>query len=436
MRYQTLTVSSILACLLGMAACAPSGVNQTGSSPSPSSRPSASTNPSPSGTPTPRATPVPSLSEGNLIGNPGAEIAQGSRPAGWTSDSYGELKAEMLWRQDSPFSGQHFLSAQISGYGSEGDAKWFFDPVRLAGGKWYEYRDQYRADGRNRQLYSCTPVGGSRRFYNASQTHATPGWQESMFRFYLPVDCDVTVIHSLDRNGFLHTDHHSLRAVENRPLKEPMVSITFDDIWKTAYTRGAADLDKHGFKGSFYITRLYTETPADSYASLDDVKDLIKRGHELGSHSHRHTALSTMAAPDLIEDTRKITTLLQQLNVPSSGVAYPFGDFDDKVETEIQRYHTYARTSLLGLNDATASRYRLRIVAVTTETTTADLLRWIQAAQDSKTWLILLFHDLGEPAPRNPYTTSYDQYLQILDDLKARNMKVVTVEQGLKEAGL
>lgn len=435
MRLKALSASVLLI----LAACTPSGVQPpSGTAPSASPSPSASASATVVPVQTPSAPPSPSLTEGNLIGNPGAETAQGSRPAAWSTDSWGELTAELLWRQDSPFSGQRFLSTQVSGYGSEGDAKWFFDPVRLAGGQWYEYRDQYRSDGRSRQLYSCTPPGGSRRFYNASQTHATPGWQESVFRFYLPAghDCDVTVLHSVDRNGFLHTDQHQMRQVAARPLKEAMVSISFDDIWKTAYTRGAGELEKRGFKGSFYITRLYTETPAESYASLDDVKDLIKRGHEIGSHSHRHTALSSMAAADLIEDIRKSTTLLNEIGAPNSGIAYPFGDFDGEVETEVQRYHAYARTSLVGLNDTTASRYRLRIVPVTTDTSTADLIQWVQAAQESKTWLILLFHDLGEPAPRNPYTTSFEQYLQVLDDIKAKGIKVVKVDEGLKEAGL
>lgn len=422
-----------LSLLLGLAACQPAP--PPSSTPSPSSGLSPAPGASPSARPTPVPTPTPDLKTGNLIPNPGAETAQGSKPANWSTDSWGELNAELTWRDDSPYSGQHYLATHISNYGAEGDAKWFFDHQRLAGGQWYEYRDQYRSDGRSRQLYSCQPPGGSRRFYNASQTHTSSGWQESRFRFYLPSDCDVTVIHSLDRNGFLHTDHHQLRKLAAEPLSQAMVSLTFDDIWKTAYTKGAADLEARGFKGSFYITRLYTEQPADKYANTDDIKDLIRRGHELGSHSHRHTELSKMESPDLLEDIRKVTNFLKDLGVSNSGIAYPFGDFDGEVETEVQRYHAYARTSLEGLNDKSTSPYRLRIIPVTTDTSTEALLGWIKAAAETRTWLILLFHDLGEPAPRNPYTTSYEQFQAVLQDLSSRKgqLKVVTVADGLKE---
>lgn len=391
---------------------------------------------SPPASATPVPTPTPDFKLNNLIPNPGAEAALGSKPADWDSDSYGDLRAELTWRGDDPFSGQKYLSTQVSQFGEEGDAKWFFTPVALKGKQWYEYRDQYRSDGRSRQLYSCKDNQGKRRFFNASQTHTSPGWHESVFRFYLPHDCDVTVLHSLDRNGFLHTDHHQLRQVTAAPLNESLISISFDDIWKTAYSRGLPELEKRGMKGSFYITRLYTENPADKYANRDDILDLIKKQHEVGSHSHRHTALSTMENPDLLEDIRKTRGLLSEMGISQSGIAYPFGDFNDKVEIEVQRYHDYARTSLAGLNDKTTSRYRLRIIPVTTDTTTEELKMWIQAAAESKSWLILLFHGLGTPEERNPYITSFEQYVDVLNDIQAKKLKVVTVEQGLKEAGL
>ncbi|PKL76213.1 MAG: hypothetical protein CVV27_11420 [Candidatus Melainabacteria bacterium HGW-Melainabacteria-1] len=423
----------LITLLLGLAACSPAPLPGPGPSPS---TPTSSI--SPTSPPSASSSPVPDLKTGNLIANPGAEIAVGSRPADWSSDSWGELKAELSWRQDTPYSGQRYLSTRVSEYGGEGDAKWSFEPVSLRGGKWYEYRDQYRSDGRSRQIYACQPPGGTRRFYNASQSHVNQGWHESVFRFYLPSDCDVTVMHLLDRNGFLDTDHHQLRQVDAAPLNQAMVSVSFDDIWKTAYTLGASELEARGFKGSFYITRLYTEQPGEKYANLNDVKDLIKRGHELGSHSHRHAAMSEMEQPALLEDIRKSTVLLKDLGVSEIGIAYPFGDFNGSVETEVQRFHSYARTSLAGLNDKTSNRYRLRIVPVTSETSTESLLSWIQSAAETRTWLILLFHDLGEPIPQSPYTTSFTQYLEVLDELKRREaeIKVVTVEQGLKAAGL
>ena len=129
---------------------------------------------------TPVPTPTPDFKLNNLIANPGAEIAQGSKPADWESESYGDLRAELTWRNDDPFSGQKYLATQVSQFGEEGDAKWFFTPVALKGQQWYEYRDQFRSDGRSRQLYSCKDNQGKGRFFNASQTHTSPGCHSLM----------------------------------------------------------------------------------------------------------------------------------------------------------------------------------------------------------------------------------------------------------------
>ncbi|HEY9840544.1 MAG TPA: polysaccharide deacetylase family protein, partial [Candidatus Obscuribacterales bacterium] len=221
-----------------------------------------------------------------------------------------------------------------------------------------------------------------------------------------------------------------------KAFKQALVSISFDDIWKTAYTLGAPELEKRGFKGGFYINHVFAEQPGELYASVADVKDLITRGHEIGSHAHRHVNLSQLAEPDLLEDLRKEMVFLKDLGVTGSGIAYPFGDFDGKVETEVQRFHAYARTSLEGLNDGNAIRYRLRVITATSDTPTETLLGWIDAARATNTWLIFLFHDLGEPLKQHPYRTPFSQYVQVLDAIKAKGLHVVTIDQGLKESGL
>lgn len=435
---------TLLAGALILASCQP-GPPTTGSSPSPgtTASPQASASPSsaepqvivkPSAIPS--GTPSLDLYTGNLIPNPGVEQGNNNRPLSWQADSYGDLRADFTWPSDSAFSGKYYLSVHVSNYGTEGDAKWIFDPQPLKGDKWYEFRDMHRSDGRSRMLYSCLPAGGSRRYYNAWQSEVSSGWSEDIFRFYLPGDCTVSVIHSLDRNGFLDTDNQQLRVVDPRPLKQAMASITFDDIWKTSYTLGAPELEKRGFKGSFYVTQLYAETPADLYASVSDIQDLVKRGHEIGSHAHKHTNLSQLDTVGVVDDMRREVAFLKTLGVNDSGLAYPFGDFNAAVENETGRYHSYARTSLAGLNDATANRYKLRIVPVTVDSTDAELDGWLEAARKTNTWVIFLFHDLGDPLTQHPYRTSLAQYTHTLDSLKSSGVKVVTVAEGLKEAGL
>lgn len=115
------------------------------------------------------------------------------------------------------------------------------------------------------------------------------------------------------------------------------------------------------------------------------------------------------------------------------GIAYPFGDFSEQVETETQRFHRYARTSLVGLNDRSTDPYRLRIVPVTRESTQAELHSWVKDAERTSTWLIFLFHDLQEETSNFDYTTSLAQYIQLLDFIQSRRLTVLPVKEALKE---
>lgn len=378
-----------------------------------------------------------SYKEGNIIPNPGAEIADISgQPKDWMTDNWGSNTPKMTWESKDAFSGEKYLSVTVSNF-VDGDAKWFFKAQNLKHDSWYEYSDYHRSDGRSRLIWSCTSPEGKRSFPAIWQSHKTKTWKKISARFYVSPaqNCQSTLMHVVDRNGYLHTDHHQLIEVDPQPLKRPLVSITFDDIYASAVDIGAKELDKRGWKGSFYVTgkfARYTDRP--EYANEDKVKELIQTGHELGSHSSTHPFMSQLNTSDMIFQSQNNFNYLKTLGQAPEGLAYPFGDFSEDVETEVKRFYKYARTSLIGLNDRTADPYRLRILPITNSTTTLELFNWIDDAERSSTWLILLFHDLSDIEDENPYKTGVIQYRQVLDYLKTKEkIAVLPVNEALKE---
>lgn len=423
-----------------LTACNPASVLSTGQS-SPASSASRPAFPFSSGSATPPpATPqsedANSLSQDNLIANPGAEQAANiAQPLNWTPDSWGTQNANLSWESSGSFSGQRYLSATVQNH-IEGDAKWVFTPLPLEKNSWYEYSDFYRSDGRNRLISACQTADGRRYYQTVWQTHRSESWQANRFRFYHSGfrDCTVTIMHVLDRNGWLHTDHHRLRKVEAQPLKRPLISISFDDIWTTAATAGAAELEKRGWKGSFYIAGKFARLAnAPEYAHVAAIQKLIASGHEIGSHSNTHPLMATLNNNDIIQELQSNYEYLKFLGQAPDGIAYPFGDFSEQVETETQRFHSYARTSLVGLNDRSTDRFRLRIVPVTRESSSAELQTWVEDAERTSTWVIFLFHDLQDSAGNFEYTTSLSQYIQLLDFIQRRKLTVLPVRDALKE---
>ncbi len=78
----------------------------------------------------------------------------------------------------------------------------------------------------------------------------------------------------------------------------PLVSFTFDDVPDSAYTNGAAVLEQHGVRGTFYIAT-GTLGAADSHWRVigrDQVRALHERGHEIGCHTFSHVGVDRLDA--------------------------------------------------------------------------------------------------------------------------------------------
>ena len=70
--------------------------------------------------------------------------------------------------------------------------------------------------------------------------------------------------------------------------RRPAVLFSFDDGGASALVAAEA-LERHGWRGHFFIT---TERIGHSgFLTVDGVRELDRRGHEVGTHSHSHPTL-------------------------------------------------------------------------------------------------------------------------------------------------
>src|SRR2546422_6309977 len=70
----------------------------------------------------------------------------------------------------------------------------------------------------------------------------------------------------------------------------PLVSFTFDDFPRSALRCGGAILKKYGFRGTYYaaLGLMGQHAPVGEIFSLQDLRDLLAEGHELGCHTYGH----------------------------------------------------------------------------------------------------------------------------------------------------
>ena len=85
------------------------------------------------------------------------------------------------------------------------------------------------------------------------------------------------------------TNRFCLRKVLVNPPK-PLISFTFDDAPKTAFTTGGAILAAHGGKATYFVSLglMGLTTEVGEIASQDDLIAAIDQGHELGCHTLDH----------------------------------------------------------------------------------------------------------------------------------------------------
>jgi len=101
-----------------------------------------------------------------------------------------------------------------------------------------------------------------------------------------------------------HLDRIEASGAEVGVLSEsangPAVAITFDDGGNSAL-RIAAALERRGWRGHFFVTTSRVGTPR--FVDLGAVRELARRGHVVGSHSHTHPdAIGALPAPRILEE--------------------------------------------------------------------------------------------------------------------------------------
>jgi peptidoglycan/xylan/chitin deacetylase (PgdA/CDA1 family) len=103
----------------------------------------------------------------------------------------------------------------------------------------------------------------------------------------------------------------------------PPLALTFDDGGSSCLA--IADcLEARGWRGHFFVVTGLVGTPG--FVDMDDVRELARRGHEVGSHSHSHPMLSSLGPAEIEREWRQSRDILAEaLGHPPATAAVPGG---------------------------------------------------------------------------------------------------------------
>lgn len=228
-----------------------------------------------------------------------------------------------------------------------------------------------------------------------------------------------------------------------RPLRmandRPLVSFTFDDIPRSSFLIGGAILKELGVRGTFYISLglMDGETSGGRCFSLDDLKNIIAEGHEIGCHTHGHvdawegrpgqfeaSILDNQRALDGLFPGKRFTTF-----------AYPLSEPRPRMKRIAARHFACARgggqicnAGVVDLNllNACFIDHRNRDVA-------DDIFRLIAENRRTNGWLIFGTHDVASPP--SPYGCSPDLFRAVVRASLDSGAEVVPVVKALGMIG-
>lgn len=108
---------------------------------------------------------------------------------------------------------------------------------------------------------------------------------------------------------------------------EKKIALTFDAAWGDSYTLGILDiLDKYNIKGTFFLVGFWV----DKYP--DHVKEIYKRGHDVGNHSTDHPYMTQLSDEQAITQLETTSKKIEKITGEKPVLFRPpFGDYDDRI---------------------------------------------------------------------------------------------------------
>jgi peptidoglycan/xylan/chitin deacetylase (PgdA/CDA1 family) len=242
---------------------------------------------------------------------------------------------------------------------------------------------------------------------------------------------------------FVFGEKAKAEVINSEPTAQ--VSFTFDDATLGTYTKAAPTLAQYGYSGTSYVTTncvgkttVPNNCPADSglpymtWAQLTQLQNSY--GWEIGSHTVSHPLLTTVNTTKLRQELANSKTALTNRGFKVNSIATPYGDYNDAVLSEIAKYYTSHRGFAdTGYNNWPHNNYLLRVQQVQSGVSIETVKSYIDQAQASNTWLILVFHDISDVPSSSPddYQYSTSDLSSIAAYIKSKNIKVTNITNGM-----
>jgi len=215
-------------------------------------------------------------------------------------------------------------------------------------------------------------------------------------------------------------------------LQESIISFSFDDCPKSAFTNGLPLLEAEGWKATIYIACGLCEMSnhLGLHVSEKDIVGAYENGHEIADHTYSHMSSNDVDLNVYMADIERNQLALKDLGIPQSRhFAYPYGHVSPPLKKALRtRFETLRGvvTSASATQDANLM-WATRLYS----NNSIDLaLEKIKQAQLVPQWLHLFTHDVRN-AP-SKFGCTPEDLQTIIDAVKDSGLRVMTVDEAYR----
>lgn len=202
-----------------------------------------------------------------------------------------------------------------------------------------------------------------------------------------------------------------------RASVRPMVSFTFDDFPRSAWTVAGTMLGEHGAHGTYYTARglMGKSTSVGEMFGPADLEAVVRDGHEVACHTFDHALCSKLDTGDLLGNCRKNRlSIAEDLHgYGLTNFSFPEGVVTLRAKVALSSVYVTCRTIEPGINAEPADFGFLRANRVYSRSGIDRVKEQIRQNAERKGWLILYTHDVtAQPSPYGCTPREFEEVLQ------------------------
>lgn len=146
-----------------------------------------------------------------------------------------------------------------------------------------------------------------------------------LFAALIIIAAAIWIFQAIDVSAVINQDRKL--PIYSVQTSEKKVAISFDAAWGDDRTMDILDnLDKYNVKATFFLVKFW----AEKYPQ--DVKEIQKRGHEIGNHSATHPDMTGLTSEKISSELKGTSDVIQKITGQKTTLFRPpFGAYDNHV---------------------------------------------------------------------------------------------------------